>query len=265
MQDRWFTDRRVGERFPYYTRGNAADVLADPVSPLGWTFLWEGAIARGARDGFIVFGLVDWDEFETPDDPECFGLFGGYFYNPLSIVRLMGARLPGASPEQIDRAYFDPNPEIPPYIAEPWHESERHAAKLGESLGWVMTTDALREVDEEKVLADRLREDRPDLAGAGGRRAAGPGAFAAALPAADVRDVDLGVARRVRRPGCARRHRGGPGRSDVDHPPPRWHRGGFGQADVRHVGALASGARARRSSPGSSTPAPPACLIASPL
>jgi rifampicin phosphotransferase len=167
MQDRWFTDRRVGERFPYYTRGNAADVLADPVSPLGWTFLWEGAISRGARDGFIVFGLVDWDEFEMPDDPECFGLFGGYFYNPLSIVRLMGARLPGASPDQIDRAYFDPNPEIPPYVAEPWHESERHAAKLAESLGWVMTTDALREVDEEKVLADRLRDDRPDLAAAG--------------------------------------------------------------------------------------------------
>jgi rifampicin phosphotransferase len=163
MEDRWFTDRRVGTRFPYFTRGNAADVLADPVSPLGWTFLWEGAISPGARDGFIVFGLVDWDEFETPEDPECFGLFGGYFYNPLSIVRLMGARLPGASPEDIDRAYFDPNPEIPPYVAEPWHESEKHAAKLAESLGWVMSTTALREVDEEKVLADRLREERPDL------------------------------------------------------------------------------------------------------
>ena len=110
MQDRWFTDRRVGERFPYYTRGNAADVLADPVSPLVWTFLWEGAISRGARDGFIEFGVLDWDEFETPDDPECFNCFGGYFYNPLSIMRLMGARLPGASPEQIDRAYFDPTP-----------------------------------------------------------------------------------------------------------------------------------------------------------
>lgn len=153
----------MGTRFPYYTRGNAADVLADPVSPLGWTLLWEGAISPGARDGFIVFGLVDWGEFETPEDPECFGLFGGYFYNPLSIVRLMGARLPGASPEDIDRAYFDPNPDIPPYVAEPWHESEKHAAKLAESLGWVMSTDALREVDEEKVLADRLREERPDL------------------------------------------------------------------------------------------------------
>ncbi len=167
MEDRWFTDRRVGQRFPYYTRGNAADVLADPVSPLGWTFLWEGAISPGARDGFIVFGLVDWNEFETPEDPECFGLFGGYFYNPLSIVRLMGARLPGASPEDIDRAYFDPRPDVPAYVAEPWHESERHAAKLAESLGWVMSTDSLAEVDEEKVLADRLREERPGLGALG--------------------------------------------------------------------------------------------------
>jgi pyruvate,water dikinase len=163
MEERWFTDRHMGTRFPHYTRGNAADVLADPVSPLGWTLLWEGAIARGARDGFIDFGLVDWDEFETPDDPECFGLFGGYFYNPLSIVRLMGARIPGASPDAIDRAYFDPRPDVPPYVAEPWHESEKHAAKLAESLGWVMTTDSLKRVDDEKVLADKLREDRPDL------------------------------------------------------------------------------------------------------
>ena len=159
----------------------------------------------GARDGFIVFGLVDWDEFETPEDPECFGLFGGYFYNPLSIVRLMGARLPGASPEDIDRAYFDPNPEIPPYIAEPWHESERHAAKLGESLGWVMSTDALREVDEEKVLADRLREERPDLSTLHLGALLARARIAAALPAADVRDLDLGVARRVGRPRRAGR------------------------------------------------------------
>ncbi len=163
MEDRWFTDRRVGTRFPLFTRGNAADVLPEPVSPLGWTLLWEGAISPGARDGFIDFGLVDWDEFETPDDPECFGLFGGYFYNPLSIVRLMGARLPGASPEAIDRAYFDPRPDIPPYVAEPWHESEKHSKKLAESLGWVMFTESFEAIDEEKRLADRLREERPDL------------------------------------------------------------------------------------------------------
>ena len=190
------------------------------MSPLGWTFLWEGAIAPGARDGFIAFGLLDWDEFETPDDPECFGLFGGYFYNPLSIVRLMGARLPGASPEDIDRAYFDPSPDIPPYVAEPWHESEKHAAKLAENLGWVMSTD---------VLARGRRGEGAGRSPAGGaarpvhalgRGAAGQGSVAAPLPAADVRHLDLGFARCVGGSRRARRHHGRAGRSVADHPPP---------------------------------------------
>ena len=43
----------------------------------------------------------------------------------------MGARLPGAPPDQIDRAYFDPNPEIPPYVAEPWHESRAPRRQAG--------------------------------------------------------------------------------------------------------------------------------------
>ena len=254
----------MGTRFPYYTRGNAADVLADPVSPLGWTFLWEGAISPGARDGFIVFGLVDWDEFETPEDPECFGLFGGYFYNPLSIVRLMGARLPGASPEDIDRAYFDPDPDIPPYVAEPWHESERHAAKLAESLGWVMSTDALREVDEEKVLADRLREERPDLSTLNLGALAGPGALAAALPAADVRDLDLGVARRVGRPRRARRDHGRPGRS-VARPSACWAASRSTRPSRRsRCGSSRGWPAGRTRSPGSSRPASTGCPSGSP-
>ena len=106
MQDRWIADRVPSKVFPAYTRGNAGEVLPDPVSPLAWTLLWEGGIVRGCRDGFINFGLVDWDELETPDFPECFGMFGGYFYNPLALVRLMGARIPGGSPEAIDDALF---------------------------------------------------------------------------------------------------------------------------------------------------------------
>ena len=264
MEDRWFTDRRVGDAVPLLHPGNAADVLADPVSPLGWTFLWEGAISPGARDGFIVFGLVDWDEFETPEDPECFGLFGGYFYNPLSIVRLMGARLPGASPEDIDRAYFDPNPDIPPYVAEPWHESERHAAKLAESLGWVMSTDA---------LPRGRRGEGPGRPPAGGAtrpldphpgRAAGPGAVAAALPAADVRDLDLGVARRIGRPRRAGRDHRRPGRSVPDHPPPRRHRGRLGQAVRSPCGSSPGWPAGRSEVTASCLPGSTACPTGSP-
>jgi rifampicin phosphotransferase len=55
MQDRWITDRLVGKQFPMFTRGNAGEVLPDPVSPLSWTFVWEPGIMRGCRDGFIEF------------------------------------------------------------------------------------------------------------------------------------------------------------------------------------------------------------------
>ena len=90
-------------------------------------------------------------------------MFGGYFYNPLTLVRLMGARVPGASPDMIDKAFFDERDDVPPYEAADWHESERHAAKLTASTEWVMSTDAITRVDDEKVLADRIRAERPDL------------------------------------------------------------------------------------------------------
>ena len=69
--------------------------------------------------------------------PASFGLFGGYFYNILSQARLMGARMPGASPEAIDEAYFDSRDEVPPYKEEPWHQSQRHAgeARRDDGLG----------------------------------------------------------------------------------------------------------------------------------
>jgi pyruvate,water dikinase len=164
MMDRWITYRVPSKAFPAYTRGNAGDVLPDPVSPLAWSLVWEQGVVRGCRDGFIEFGLVDWDEFDTPERPESFGMFGGYFFNPLSLVRLMGARIPGASPEGVDAAYFDPRPDVPPYVREPWHESAKHAAKLGATFAWVMSTEAHDQVDADHDQVQAMRAARPELA-----------------------------------------------------------------------------------------------------
>jgi pyruvate,water dikinase len=164
LPDRWITDRVPSTVFPHYTRANAGEVLPDPVTPLSWTFLWEAGLVKGCRDGFVSFGVLDYDEYGTPEQPECFGLFGGYFYNVLSQARLMGARMPGATPEAIDNAYFDARDEVPPYKEEPWHQSERHAAKLGETMAWVMSGEPLVELDVEREIAARARRQRPDLA-----------------------------------------------------------------------------------------------------
>ncbi len=161
LSDKWIIDRTPTKRFPFYTRGNAADVLADPVSPLGWTFCWESGIVLGCRDGFVTFGVFDEDDYGTP--PETFGCFGGYFYNSLMQARLMGVRMPGASPEAIDAAYFDDRPDVPPYVAEPWHESPRHAEKLADTQAYIMSAVTHQPVEDQHAIALEIRRNRPDL------------------------------------------------------------------------------------------------------
>ena len=161
LPDKWIIDRTPTTRFPSYTRGNAADVLADPVSPLGWTFCWESGIVIGCRDGFVTFGVFD--ESDYGDPPETFGNFGGYFYNSLMQARLMGVRMPGASPEAIDAAYFDDRPDVPPYIAEPWHDSPKHAELLAVTQGYILSGVPHQPIEDQHALALRERRERPDL------------------------------------------------------------------------------------------------------
>jgi pyruvate,water dikinase len=159
----WIGDSTLGERFPAWTRGNAADVFPDPFSPLGKTLVLQESMSKGLRDAYIELGALSYDEFEDPEAPDLFKMFGGYVYNPLTLTRILGARMPGASPEMIDKAFFDERDEVPPYEEQPWHVSPEHEAKLGESMGWAMSAAALPELDADRRLVRSLREQRPDL------------------------------------------------------------------------------------------------------
>lgn len=160
LGDRWITDTTPTERFPNYTRGNAGEVLADPVSPLGWTFCCEPGMVVGCVDGFEAMGVFDRSEYGTP--PETFGMFGGYFYNSLTQARLFGVRS-GAGWQAIDNAYFDNTQYIPPYVELPWHISPRHSEKLANTMAWIMSTDSVPEIDLQKYEAKACRDSRPDL------------------------------------------------------------------------------------------------------
>ena len=162
LGDRWIYDREPTERFPDYTRGNAGEVLADPVSPIGWTFCCEPGMVRGCVDGFEQMGVFDALEYDT-EWPEAFGLFGGFFYNSLTQSRLFGIRS-GAGWEAIDNTFFDTDSqEIPPYEPADWHESPRHAQKLEATIGWCLATPNVPEIDRHKIEVKALRDSRPDL------------------------------------------------------------------------------------------------------
>ena len=159
----WVGDSELGERFPAWTRGNAADVFPDPFSPLGKSLVLLQGMSPGLRDAYIDLGALDYDEYENPDAPDLFKMFGGYVYNPLTLTRILGARMPGASPEMIDQAFFDERDEVPPYDEEPWHISESNEAKLGESVGWAMSAQSLPELDDDRDMVRAQRAQRPDL------------------------------------------------------------------------------------------------------
>lgn len=159
----WFGDSTIGDRFPAWTRGNAADVFPEPFSPLGQSLVMREGMCTGLRDAYIAIGALDYDEFENPHRPDLFKVFGGYPYNPLTMTRILGARMPGATPEMIDRAFFDDRADVPPYEHQDWHDSPKHEAKLGESMAWAMSTDAHPALDADRQLAQQLRESRPDL------------------------------------------------------------------------------------------------------
>ncbi len=159
----WIGDSTLGERFPAWTRGNAADVFPDPFSPLGKSLVLQEGMSPGLRDAYIDLGALSYDEFEDPDSPDLFKMFGGYVYNPLTMTRILGARMPGASPEMIDKAFFDERDEVPPYEEQPWHVSPEHEAKLGASMGWAMSASELPELDADRRMVRSLREHRPDL------------------------------------------------------------------------------------------------------
>ncbi|MEO1065198.1 MAG: PEP-utilizing enzyme [Actinomycetota bacterium] len=160
---RWFGDSELGERFPAWTRGNAADVFPEPFSPLGQSMVLRNGMAHGLRDAYISIGVLDYDEFEEPEAPDLFKLFGGYVYNPLSLTRVLGARMPGVTPELIDQAFFDDRDDVPPYDPQSWHESAVHEARLGESMGWAMSAEELPELVADRELALEQRRTRPDL------------------------------------------------------------------------------------------------------
>lgn len=163
MIDRWITDYGPSTRFVHYTRANADEVGADPFSPLGWSLGWVKGCIPGVADGFVNYGVVRRDELD-PDAPEVFGNWGGYFYNQLTLPRVLGVRMPGASPEAMDKAYFGDHPGVPDFEWKPEYDDPELSAKLTESLTWVMSADDYPLLDEWAAKARAFRSERPDLA-----------------------------------------------------------------------------------------------------
>ena len=159
---RWIADQAWEDRYSFWTRANVAEVLPEPVSPLGWDLVWDhGACVAGWRDLFIDrCGMAETDL--DIDHPQMVGIFGGYAYLGASFFRLWAGRVPGMKPTTIDDVYFGDHPDVPPYVHEPWHDNPATTERMNRWLAWVTVGLDQSELEDDRAESLRIQAARPD-------------------------------------------------------------------------------------------------------
>jgi rifampicin phosphotransferase len=158
----WLTDTPPSTRFPVYTRLNANDVLPDPVTPLGATLAWIPHMLTGWADGYVALDGFTMTELSGEEVAPVAGLFYGHLYVNQSTVRVIGVRA-GIGWRAIDSAFFS-HPGAPDHVERPEDINEALSQRMADRTNWALTTTTFPELDEERMLADQCRAQRPDLA-----------------------------------------------------------------------------------------------------
>lgn len=158
----WVVDNELSTRWPVYTRANVAEVAGTVATPLFWTMIGGPPNERQWKQALAEFGAFDLDEFR-PDTLDIQGLVHGYVYLNLSNMRTFGARMPGATPDLMDRTYLG-DTKAPAYVPHPDDAKPEYTQRILETIGRVMAETERPDLEEHRLLAEKLRAERPDLA-----------------------------------------------------------------------------------------------------
>jgi rifampicin phosphotransferase len=160
-QHGWLIDTVPSQRFPVYTRLNANDVLPDPITPLGASMSWVPHIIPGWAAGYVALDAFLPTELAQEDMAPVAGFFYGHLYINQSNVRVVGIRA-GIGWKAIDSAFF--SADSPPHDEQPEDVNEELTARMAARTQWALTTTTFPELEEERLVAERVRANRPDLA-----------------------------------------------------------------------------------------------------
>jgi rifampicin phosphotransferase len=155
-------DTELSERFPVYTRGNAGEVAGMVAMPLQQTLVSGRRAELPWQQALIDFGAFDADEFRD-EGMDIIGVVGGYIYMNLSVQRVFGVRMPGASAELMDQTYLGASAGAPPYEPQGGDDAPAYTERINASIGRVLSTESRPDLDEDAARAAELRSRRPDF------------------------------------------------------------------------------------------------------
>ncbi len=157
----WVVDSPLSTRFPVYTRANAGEVSPAAATPLFWSQIGGPPAERVWKQVLADFGAFDLDEFRD-DAIDIQGMVHGYVYLNLSNLRVFGARMPGASPELMDRTYLGERADVPAYEPHPDDAKPEYTERILASVGRVFATEHRDDIAAQAAEAEQIRAARPD-------------------------------------------------------------------------------------------------------
>ena len=152
-------DAEPSRRFPVYTRGNAGEVYPNVMTPLTGSLIGD-ASSVGQIRAMREFGMLLKRDLTAPGEFGT-GVFGGYLYANLSLLRVVCERSPGLSALDADRQVAGLSDEAPLHASRRGDRSPTATVRIS----WVMGSHLLRpdisEVNRFRVATDRWRSSIP--------------------------------------------------------------------------------------------------------
>ena len=162
-EERWLIDTEPSLRFPVYTRFNASDVMADPVTPLGASLAWIPHIIKGFSTGYAFNDAITPAEAYDGGRSPAGAFFYGHLYVNATMPRTVGIRN-GLGWKMVDDAFFGSHPDAPPHQPAPEDDNPELQARMVTRTQWTLTTTTYPDLEEEQLVAEQCRAQRPDLA-----------------------------------------------------------------------------------------------------
>jgi phosphohistidine swiveling domain-containing protein len=157
----WLIDSEPSERFPVFTRLNAGEVMADPVTPFGASAMWHPYIFPGWANAYATSGTFDLSEIQV-DSAATGAFFFGHLYVNMTSARMIGIRA-GIGADAVDAMWFAGGGDAPPHVPHPNDVNEVASARMAERSKWALSTTSFPDVEEERAVVEQLRAERPDL------------------------------------------------------------------------------------------------------
>ncbi|MGH1490703.1 MAG: PEP-utilizing enzyme [Acidimicrobiales bacterium] len=156
----WPADSAASKRWPIYTRGNIGEVYPDVVLPLEWEL---GGLASelGWRQGAEVIGFATADDIGD-EEFVVVGVFGGYAYFNVSLMRLLGVRTPGLGADLIDSQFLG-DADVPGYTPQPGDKNLKATLQVIRTAVRTLRAKSVPLVDEMRMKADAYRATAPAL------------------------------------------------------------------------------------------------------